>query len=197
MENVYNNMDPPVQREFWHIHDPSRLVTGLLNWYKVILFNKLGWCKLEEWRWLESLEKHKRMVTGDIQSSHIHGIYEKLLVVVWRLGISKREMKIGLQVNVYWPTSQVQDFCYDFNSIWFILEWVGEEIPGNDGAYWAASLVSPTRLYYSVASMNDDDVQVRKAMILLTVILMCYSVLDWPMLKENLLCRPGQIQETQ
>ena len=77
------------------------------------------------------------------------------------------------------------------------IEWVGEEIPGNDGAYWAASLVSPTRLYYSVASMNDDDVQVRKAMILLTVILMCYSVLDWPMLKENLLCRPGQIQETQ
>ena len=66
---------------------------------------------------MESLEKHKRMVTGDIQSSHIHGIYEKLSVVVWRLGISKREMKIGLQVNVYLPTSQVQDFCYDFSSI--------------------------------------------------------------------------------
>ena len=26
LENVYNNMDQPVQREFWHIHDPSRLV---------------------------------------------------------------------------------------------------------------------------------------------------------------------------
>ena len=122
---------------------------------------------------MESLEKHKRMVTGDIQASHIHAIYEKLSVVVWRLGISKREMKIGLQVNVYLPTSQVKDFCYYISSISFIPEWVGEEIPGNDGAYWAASLVSPTRLYYSVASMNDDDVQVRNAMTLLTVKLIC------------------------
>ena len=37
--------------------------------------------------------------------------------------------------------------------------WVAEELPGNDGAYWAPTLVNSRMMYYSVASMNDDDAQ--------------------------------------
>ena len=28
-------------------------------------------------------------------------------------------------------------------------DWVARELPGNDGAYWAPALASPTVLYYS------------------------------------------------
>ena len=104
-----------------------------------------GWRNDDDWSHWKSTRGWLQVTYNQVISMEY---IRKLSVVVWRLGISKREMKIGLQVNVYLPTSQVQDFCYYISSIWFILEWVGEEIPGNDGAYWAASLVSyPTLLF--------------------------------------------------
>ena len=38
-------------------------------------------------------------------------------------------------------------------------EWIDEELPGNDGAFWAPTFLSSRMMYYSVASMNDDDAQ--------------------------------------
>ena len=37
--------------------------------------------------------------------------------------------------------------------------WIKEEVPGNDGAFWAPALVSSRIMYYSVAAFDDDDVQ--------------------------------------
>ena len=34
-------------------------------------------------------------------------------------------------------------------------EWIDEELPGNDGAFWAPALLTPRIMYYSVASMRD------------------------------------------
>ena len=34
--------------------------------------------------------------------------------------------------------------------------WIDEELPGNDGAFWAPTLVSPTVMYYAVSSMERD-----------------------------------------
>ena len=35
--------------------------------------------------------------------------------------------------------------------------WVQEELPSNDGAFWAAGLLSPRVMYYSVAAMDEDE----------------------------------------
>jgi len=35
--------------------------------------------------------------------------------------------------------------------------WIEEELPGNDGAFWAPAFLSAHVMYYSVASMDEDD----------------------------------------
>ena len=32
-----------------------------------------------------------------------------------------------------------------------------EELPSNDGAFWAPALLSPLVMYYSVAAMDEDE----------------------------------------
>ena len=49
--------------------------------------------------------------------------------------------------------------------------WVQEELPSNDGAFWAAALLSPRVMYYSVAAM-DEDAQ-------------CIGLAHWPRLLEQ------------
>ena len=34
--------------------------------------------------------------------------------------------------------------------------WIDDELPGNDGAFWAPTLLNSTFMYYSVASMDRD-----------------------------------------
>ena len=34
--------------------------------------------------------------------------------------------------------------------------WIEEELPGNDGAFWAPALMDSRTMYYSVPSMNSD-----------------------------------------
>ena len=36
-------------------------------------------------------------------------------------------------------------------------KWISEELPFNDGAFWAPTLVSSKIMYYSVASMTSDN----------------------------------------
>jgi len=38
-------------------------------------------------------------------------------------------------------------------------EWVAAELPANDGAYWAPTLVDGRKMYYSVSAFGDDDAQ--------------------------------------
>jgi len=38
-------------------------------------------------------------------------------------------------------------------------DWVAEELPANDGAYWAPTLVDGRRMYYSVSAFENDDAQ--------------------------------------
>ena len=35
--------------------------------------------------------------------------------------------------------------------------WVAEELPSNDGAFWAPALISSHVMYYSVAAMDEDE----------------------------------------
>ena len=37
--------------------------------------------------------------------------------------------------------------------------WIEEELPANDGAFWAPALISSEIMYYSVSSMDDEDAQ--------------------------------------
>ena len=37
--------------------------------------------------------------------------------------------------------------------------WIAEELPGNDGAFWAPALISSEIMYYSVSSMDNEDAQ--------------------------------------
>ena len=37
--------------------------------------------------------------------------------------------------------------------------WISEEVPGNDGAFWAPSLLDSRTMYYSVSSINNDEAQ--------------------------------------
>ena len=37
--------------------------------------------------------------------------------------------------------------------------WIERELPGNDGAFWAPALLTPRLMYYSVASMGNEDAQ--------------------------------------
>merc|ERR1711971_895855 len=38
-------------------------------------------------------------------------------------------------------------------------DWVAEELPANDGAYWAPTLVDGRKMYYSVSAFENDDAQ--------------------------------------
>jgi len=109
--DVYQSMEPPVDRSDWHIHDPSRITVtedGTLM---------IG-------------------VTGKAQEDGYNCGLE-----TWFLAPGMTDWQPGQCLLTVKP------------------DWVGREVPGNDGAYWAAGLLDSNTLYYSVASMNDDDMQ--------------------------------------
>jgi len=108
LEDVYNSMIPPVFKDDWHIHDPSRIIAtnGLLMIANTGKAQEDGYnCGLETWY----------MSPGDTD---------------WQPGQCLFTQKPA---------------------------WIEEELPGNDGAFWAPTLISSDIMYYSVPSMDEEE----------------------------------------
>jgi len=108
LEDVYNNMTPPMTRDQWHIHDPSHIVAtdGVLM----------------------------IAVTGKEQADGYNCGLE-----TWYLSPGQADWQPGQCLFTSKPS------------------WVQEELPSNDGAFWAPALLSPRVMYYSVAAMDEDE----------------------------------------
>lgn len=59
-------------------------------------------------------------------------------------------------------------------------DWIDEELPGNDGAFWAPALITSRIMYYSVASMNDDAQCIGRYFpsVLTYIHLLCFSSIN-------------------
>lgn len=108
LQDVYNNMQPPMTKDRWHIHDPSHIVDadGILM----------------------------IAVTGKEQADGYNCGLE-----TWYLSPGDQDWQPGQCLFQTKPS------------------WIDEELPSNDGAFWAPALLNSKTMYYSVAAMGEGE----------------------------------------
>ena len=122
LEDVYNNMSPPMTRDQWHIHDPSHIVAtdGMLM---IAVTGK-------------AQEDGYKLVLSRLVHYYYHGY--RCGLETWYLAPGQTDWQPGQCLFTSKPA------------------WIDEELPSNDGAFWAPALLSPRLMYYSVAAMDED-----------------------------------------